>query len=85
MEQMDDWWNPTWILTEGSFKTTYNQTSVLVDKTEREDIVKSFKKCGRSNALDASENHLIYEVENDDGEEEEEEKGESLNYDFQGF
>jgi hypothetical protein len=41
----------------------------------REDIiVKSFKKCGISNALDGSEDHLIYEEDNDDDEEEEEDE-----------
>jgi ribosomal protein L12E/L44/L45/RPP1/RPP2 len=56
----------------------------------REDIiVKSFKKCGISNALDGSEDHLIYEEDNDDDEEEEkeeeEEEEESSDDDFQGF
>jgi hypothetical protein len=46
-------------------------------------IVKSFKKCGISNALDGSEDHLIYEEDNDDDEEEEEE--ESSDDNFQGF
>ncbi|KAJ9601138.1 hypothetical protein L9F63_000717 [Diploptera punctata] len=55
----------------------YNQTSVSVDKNSwsrvREDIiVKSFKKCGVSNALDGSEDHLMYEEDNDDNEEKEE-------------
>jgi hypothetical protein len=58
--------------------------------TVREDIiVKSFKKCGISNALNGSEDHLIYEEDNDDDEEEEEEKeeekDESSDDDFQGF
>jgi hypothetical protein len=49
--------------------------------TVREDIiVKSFKKCGISNALDGSEDHFIYEEDNDDDEEEE-----SSDDDFQGF
>jgi hypothetical protein len=48
-------------------------------------IVKSFKKCGISNALDGSEDHLIYEEDNDDDEEEEEEEEESSDYNFQGF
>jgi hypothetical protein len=51
---------------------TYNQTSVCQWikqswSTVREDIIdKSFKKCGISNALDGSEDHLIYEEDNDD-------------------
>ena len=44
-------------------------------------IVKSFKKCGISNAFDGSEDHLIYEEDNDHDEEE---KEESLDDDFQG-
>ena len=36
--------------------------------------VKSFKKCGISNALDGSEDHLIYEDDNDVDEEEGEEE-----------
>ena len=43
----------------------------------REDIiVKSFKKCGISNALDGSEDHLIYEEHNEE---------ESSDDDLQGF
>ena len=44
----------------------------------REDIVKSFKKCGISNGLDGSEDHLIYEKGNEDEEE-------SSDDNFQGF
>ena len=40
-----------------------------------EDIIaKLFKKCGISNALDGSEDHLMYKEDNDDDEEKEEEK-----------
>ena len=46
-------------------------------------IVKSFKNCGISNALNDSEDHLTYEKDNDDNEEEKEE--ESSDDDFQGF
>ena len=41
--------------------------------------MKSFKKCGISNALDGSEDQLVYEEDNDDYEEEE-----SSDDDFQG-
>ena len=40
----------------------------------REDVVKSLKKCGISNAHDGSEDHLIYEEDNDVDEEEGEEE-----------
>ena len=84
---MDDGWNATWIRTKRSFKTTYNQTSVSVDRTvvvyRWENIIKSLKKCGISNALNGSEDHLIYEENNNDNVEEEEE--ESLDDYFQGF
>ena len=55
-----------------------------------DDILNRFKS-GISNAIDASEDHLIYEEENDDNkeedeeEEEEEEEEESSDDYFQGF
>ena len=36
----------------------------------REDVIKSLKKCGINNALDGSEDRLIYEEDNDVDEEE---------------
>jgi hypothetical protein len=44
----------------------------------REDIVKYFKKCGISNALDGNEDSLINEEDNDDEEEEEEESSDDF-------
>ena len=37
----------------------------------REDIIIYFKKCGISNDLDGSEDHLMYAEDKDDNEEEE--------------
>ena len=84
MEQMNDGWNLTCINAEGSFKVTYIQTSVSMEKMREDIIVKSFKKCSISNALDGREDHLIYKEDNLDHEEEEEEE-ESSDDDFQGF
>mgnify|MGYP003623222955 FL=1 len=58
-------------------------------KVNEQTIVKSFLKCGISNALDGSEDHFLYEDDDDDDEEEEEqeeeEESDDSDMDFAGF
>ena len=56
-------------------------------KVNEQTIVKSFLKCGISNALDGSEDHFLYEDDDDEEEEEQEEEEESddSDMDFAGF
>ena len=78
---MDDRWNPTWIYWKGALKPIKQACQWIKQSWSwvRDDfILKSFKKCGISNSLDGSKDHLIYKEDNDDEEEEEE----SLNDNF---
>ena len=85
MEQMDETqheFTPKGALKRPTIKQVCQWIKQSWSRVREDIIVKSFKKCGISNALDGSEDHLIYEEDNDDDEEEEEESSDD---DFQGF
>ena len=84
----NEWWIDQFTPKEGALKRPIikqvcrwikQSWSIVTEK-----IIKSFKKCGISIALDGSEDHLIHEEVNDDAEDEKYDD-ESSDDDFRGF